>query len=87
MNDLATTWGPWAFYLAAMGGMLKWLVTDKIKGIQDSLIDLGEMIKGQDERLRELERQYSELIGGLKAKGCLVSIEESVHCERRKVPR
>ena len=87
MNDLATTWGPWAFYLAAMGGMLKWLVTDKIKGIQDSLIDLGEMIKGQDERLRELERQYSELIGGLKAKGCLVSIEESGHCERRKVPR
>ena len=87
MNDIATTWGPWAFYLAAMGGMLKWLVTDKIKGIQDALTNLTSMIQDQDERLRELERQYSELVGGLKAKGCLISIEEPARCERRKAPR
>jgi hypothetical protein len=71
MSDLLKAFGPWAVYLVVMGGMLKWLVTDKLSNLQATLDALTESIAGHDQRIRDLETAHAELMGGLKAKGCM----------------
>lgn len=50
--------------IAAMGGMLKFLVVDKLKQITSGL-------NGHERRIRRTEVQNAQLYGALLAKGCL----------------
>ena len=82
MTDLITAFGPWAVYLVAMGLMLKWLVTDKIRSVQKTLESITDSLEGHDERIREIETKHAELLGGLKAKGCLGVNGVQITCEQ-----
>ena len=71
MSDLLKSFGPWAVYLLASAWLLKYLVTNKLETIQKSIDALAASISDHDERIRDLETSHAELIGGLRAKGCL----------------
>ena len=77
MIELVRVLGPWALFLIGTGWMLKLLVTDKLKSLQDTLNKLVESIESHDERIRALEQNHAELVGGLRAKGCLIG---NLHC-------
>ena len=67
--------------LATLGGfasLLKWMVRDKLKGIQDSLDHLTETAESQDKRIRQLEIDFTSLRARLEARGCLGEVPVSL---------
>lgn len=63
MSDLQTIAQP-VVIIAAMAGMLKFLVVDKLKQITQGL-------SSHERRIRRTEIQNASILGALQTKGCL----------------
>ena len=66
MNELVRLFGPAGIVILALGGMLKFLVVDKLTTITEAL-------GSHEKRIRKMENRSAALHGALAAKGCLLA--------------
>lgn len=66
MNEMLKAFGPAGIVILALGGMLKFLVVDK-------LTQITEAIGSHEKRIRRIENRSAALHGALTAKGCLLA--------------